>query len=403
MSKRRKNRPAARDKPVQKRGITNADIFLMSDDAGTSLCVPGYTRLADCPEVRMAVDWIADRVSAMPIKLWENGEEGDVRIQDQLSRRVDIDPNPLMTRKTFISSIVRTMFLDGDGNQITVPIYSRDGYLQELRPLPASQVGFRQLNDFGYRVLINGTEVAHDEVLHFVLNPDPDQPWKGIGYRVSLRDVVNNLKQAAATKRGFMEDKWKPSVVIRVTDMPDMTPEGRRKVVDEYMAPQAAGEPWIVPTDVMEVQTIKPLSLNDLAINDTVQLDKATVAAMMGVPKYAVGLGNFNAEEHNACIRGICRHVAQVIEQELTRKILLSPRRYFRLDPRGAYAYSIEQLANIGVKMRSAGMMDGNEVRDWIGLSPRDGLSELTTLENYIPLEMIGVQKKLDQGDTDGE
>lgn len=398
MSKRRKNRPAARDKPMG----SSAMAFFLSDEAHATLSIPGYTRLADCPEVRMAVDWIADRVSAMPIKLWENGEDGDIRIRDQLSRRLDIDPNPLMTRKTFIATIVRCLFLEGDGNQVTVPVFTRGGILKELRPVPAGKVSFRASPDGSdYSVAINGLPVPQDEVLHFVLNPDPDEPWKGIGYRVSLRDVTNNLRQAAATKRGFMEDKWKPSVVIRVTDMPDMTPEGRKKLLDEYMAPQAAGEPWLVPTDVMEVQTIKPLSLNDLAINDSVQLDKATVAAMMGVPRYAVGLGNYNAEEHNASIRGICRHVAQVIEQEMTRKIIISPHRFIRLDIRGAYAYSIDQLANIGIKMRSAGMMDGNEVRDWLGLSPREGLSELTTLENYIPLEMIGVQKKLDQGEKD--
>ena len=64
----------------------------------------------------------------------------------------------------------------------------------------------------------------------------------------------------------------------------------------------------------------------------------------------------------------------------------------------------MKDLASVGGTLAGQGLMTGNEVRNWIGLSPLEGLNELKALENYIPLEAIGFQKKLTKGgENDGE
>lgn len=390
MSKKDKKKRKARAEPV-----SSTNSFLCSVNAYETLCSNGYTKLSQNPEIMAAVNKIADLISSMTIHLMSNTNKGDVRIRNELSKKVDIYPNRYMTRKTFISVIVRTLLLEGDGNALVRPTY-KNGYLDNLVPVAPVQQSFMPDGD-GYYVNVNGVTFDPDELLHFVINPDPNYPWKGVGYRVTLKEVADNLRQAAVTKKGFMESKWKPSMVVKVDGLTDefSSKEGRAKLLDRYISSSEAGQPWLIPAEQFEVIEVRPLSLNDIAIADSVKLDKRTVAAILDVPPYVVGEGEFDAEEWNNFISSRIRTICNVLEQEFTKKLLISPDWYFRMNIRSLYSYDIEKLSRVGDDNYTRGIMTGNEVRDWIGLSPREGLDELIILENYIPRGMIGDQAKL--------
>ncbi len=376
--------------------------FMLGDSASDCLGVSGYTTLSKNPEIATAVDRIAKMVASMTIHLMENRPSGDVRIKNELSKKIDIYPNRNMTRTAFIHFIVKTLLLEG--NSVVVP-ETRDGILINLWPLPSSGVSFIPIGTMDYMVQSGDKTYRPDELLHFVSNPDSNYPWKGAGYRVSLADVANNLKQAAATEKAFMSSKWKPSIIVKVDGLTDefASPAGRKKLLESYINTNEAGEPWLIPADQFSVEQVRPLSLSDLAISDMVQLDKRTVAAILGVPAFVLGVGDFTKDAWNNFISTTIMPLAKGMEQEMTRKLLINPDWYFRFNSRSLYAYDLRDLADIGANQYIRGLMTGNEVRDWINLPPKDGLDELVILENFIPADKIGDQKKLMQGGEENE
>lgn len=378
-------------------------IWFGSSNGFDDILCSGYTRLSQNPEVSNAVDKIANLIASMTIHLMQNGENGDIRIKNELSRVIDIEPNRYMNRANFIHWIVKTMLLEGDGNAVVLP-QTENGFLRQLIPQAPSKVSLLPNNfSWGYRVIIQGYEYDPGDVLHFVVNEDNNYPWKGIGYKVSLRDVVNNLQQAAITTNAFLKSEWKPSLVVKVDGMTEefSSPEGRSRLLDDYIKTSRAGEPWLLPADQFEVSQIKPLSLNDLAISDMVQLDKKTVASILGVPPFVLGIGEFNRDAWNNFISATIMPLAKIIEQELTRKLLYSHDLFFRFNSRSLYNYDLKDLASIADEQYVRGLMTGNEARSWLGLPPREGLDKLVILENYIPIDRIGDQKKLKQNGGD--
>ena len=91
----------------------------------------------------MAAGRIADLMGSMTIHLMQNTEDGDVRIKNGLSRKLDINPSGNLTRSAFISTIVRTLLIDGDGNCVVYPKFSRGGDLiEDLEILQPSMISF---------------------------------------------------------------------------------------------------------------------------------------------------------------------------------------------------------------------------------------------------------------------
>lgn len=382
---------------AQETGIPESMWISLTDN---SLCVPGYTSLDKNPDIMTACRTIAETIGSMTIHLMQNSENGDTRIINELSRKIDINPNSYMTRKTFIEAAVMNLLIYGKGNSIIRPHTSR-GYLDELEVVDPMRVSFKA-SGRSYKVIIDGKAYDPDDVIHLVLNPDQHQPWRGKGLQVYLKDVANNLKQAAATEKGYLESP-KPSIIVKVDALTEefASPEGREKLAQNYLKTAKSGEPWMIPAEQFAVEQVKPLTLSDLAIADTVQIDKRTVASIIGVPPFVLGVGEYDAKAWNNFINGKIRNLVVGIQQEFTKKLILSEKWYLRFNNRSLIDWDYQQKASVFFGASDRGLVTGNEVRDQLDMSPREGLDELRILENYIPYDMSGQQKKLNQEGAD--
>lgn len=126
--------------------------------------------------------------------------------------------------------------------------------------------------------------------------------------------------------------------------------EGRAKLLADYIESNEAGEPWLIPADQFSVEQVRPLTLSDLALADFVQLDKRTVAAILGVPPFVLGIGDFQRDAWNNFINSTIMPIAKSIEQEMTKKLLYDPAWFFRFNPWSLYNYSITEMVSAGAE-----------------------------------------------------
>lgn len=399
--KRRYPSQRGRDAPEKKRSGLITGISLTDSDGWREILCSGYRPVMECPTIRRCVDVYAHLIASMTIRIMRNGEKGDERIKDGLSRVIDINPMPHMTRVNWLTLLTRTMLTRG--NAFVLPVY-RAGFLEELKILPPGETSIIQIDEADYRVQYRGINYTPDAILNFVFEPDENSPYIGKGWSAHLSDVVKSITATNAAKLSVQSSPF-PTLVVKVDGYNEemKTPEGRDALADKYIVSKQSGKPWMLQADLFDVQQVKPLSLTDLAIKDSVELDLKSAAALTGIPAFELGVGSYNADEHRKFVATSVMYIAQIIQQTLTDGLLYAPDRYISLNHMSLMAYNMADLVNAGKEMVDRNALTRNEWRGWIGLSPDERMEQMLALENYIPVEMLGQQKKLKGGGENDE
>ena len=400
MAKKRKyTSQRGRDAPTAKRTGLITGVSLTDSDGWREILCSGYRPVMECPTIRRCVDVYAHLIASMTIRIMKNGEKGDERIKDGLSRVIDINPMPHMTRVNWLTLLTRTMLTRG--NAFVLPIY-RAGFLSALKILPPGETYIIQVDESDYRVQYRGISYTPDAILNFVFEPDENRPYIGKGWSAHLSDVVKAITATTNAKLAVQSSTF-PSIIVKVDGFSKelQTAEGRDELAEKFVVSKKAGKPWMIQADSFDVQQVKPLSLTDLAIKDSVELDLKSAAALTGIPAFELGVGSYNADEHRKFVATSVMYIAQIIQQTLTDGLLYAPDRYISLNPMSLMAYNMTDLVNNGKEMVDRNALTRNEWRGMIGFAPREDMEQKLILENYIPEEKAGDQKKLKGGGED--
>lgn len=107
-------------------------------------------QIYDIPEVRTAIEKVADIFSCVPIWHKRVDKEGNVNyLEDATSRVLTYQPNPLQNGSQFIKNLITDLLLNNDA--FAEPIFdNKTGYLSQIYPLPVRNKQFTLENNQGY-------------------------------------------------------------------------------------------------------------------------------------------------------------------------------------------------------------------------------------------------------------
>lgn len=160
-------------------------------------------RLTEIPEVRTAVNMIAETVSTVPfyhirerpVMKHSNMRRMDY-VDDSFYYVFSVRANPYQSPQAFFSNVTARLYYNN--NVFVMPEWDViSGGLKALYPLPVSQFEFRRQGEDEYIIFPElGTSFLYSDILHFQRFPDIDQGAKRQAI-YTYTDIVANMQAAA--------------------------------------------------------------------------------------------------------------------------------------------------------------------------------------------------------------
>jgi HK97 family phage portal protein len=182
-----------------------------------------------------------------------------------------------------------------------------------------------------------------------------------------------------------------------MADTAEFTTDEQREVLYDKWLKTKPGTPYILPAQLIDVKSFPQMTLKDIAVNESAELDKKSIAAMFGLPLFLLGMDKYDEDEYNNFIDTTIAPIVKGMAQEFTKKLILSRRYYVKFNLESLKAFKTESKISMMYEGKKSGVFSANEIRIQAGYEPVDesAMNSYNILENYIPVDKIGSQEKL--------
>ena len=331
--------------------------------------------------VYSCVKVLSESVSSLPLNLYTRTPGGVVTRQvDKLDRLVSIAPSEDQTAAELWAYVVTSICLHG--NAYVYITRTSKGVPVQLLPIPAQNVSVHvDGNNVTYRVTVGEPpqnrviEMSSRELLHFKsLTLDGYVGMSPITYNNALVsgeraavDYANRIYADGATPRGVLE--------VEGTLSDDAFNNLRDSWNNAHGGSRNGNQVALLESGV----TFKPISMtpNDVQLLETRKYSRNEIAGIYRVPPHMIGALD-NATYSNIAPQGAEFHRytlapwLNMMEQRLNLT-LAGPGQLFKFDVSGLTRSDLQTEAESYGKLISMGVLNPNEVRERMGLNPRDG------------------------------
>ena len=342
--------------------------------------------------VYSCVKVLSESISSLPVNLYQkNSTGGSLRVESNLDRLVSVAPSADMTASEMWQYVVTSVCLHGNGYVYVAKTNS--GKAVELRPLDPRSV---QIETSGGSVrykfdMPDGKQVvmSSDNVLHFKsLTLDGYTGLSPISYNAAVVqgdkaavDYANRIYTEGATPRGVLEVEG------------SLSDEAFDNLKDSWNAAHGGTNNGNRVALLESGVVFKAISMSpqDVQLLESRRYSRSEIAGLYRVPPHMIGALE-NATYSNIAHQGAEFHRftlapwLTMIEQRLNLTLASTGER-FRFDTSGLTRSDLATESESYSKLISIGVLNPNEVRERMGLNPRDGGDEYISETNNLSFD----------------